>query len=134
MTEVNQRIAVGAAWMVLFKLVDRSVGLISTIVLARLLVPSDFGLVALAAALIGAAELLGAFSFDVTLIHRVDTTRSHFDTAWSLNILFGAACAILLALAAVPAASFYGDPRLAWIRRDPTLQQPSEDRRTRRSR
>jgi lipopolysaccharide exporter len=100
---------------VLFKLVDRSVGLISTIVLARLLVPSDFGLVALAAALIGAAELLGAFSFDVTLIHRVDTTRSHFDTAWSLNILFGAACAILLALAAVPAASFYGDPRLAWI-------------------
>ena len=26
------------------------------------------------------------------------------------------------------------DPRLAWIRRDPTLQQPSEDRRTRRPR
>ena len=26
------------------------------------------------------------------------------------------------------------DPRLAWIRRDPTLQPPSEDRRTRRSR
>ena len=40
--------AAGAAWMVLFKLSERALSLISMLVLARLLVPADFGVVALA--------------------------------------------------------------------------------------
>lgn len=99
--------------MVLFKLIDRSVGLVSTIILARVLVPADFGLVALAVAIIGAVELLGAFSFDLALIHRADSDRTYSDTAWTLNILFGLFCAGLLLLLALPAASFYAEPRLA---------------------
>ena len=36
---MKAEIARGAAWMMLFKIVDRAVGVISTVVLARLLVP-----------------------------------------------------------------------------------------------
>jgi O-antigen/teichoic acid export membrane protein len=105
--------ASGATWMVLFKLLERSIGLCSTIVLARLLVPEDFGLVALATAMIAALELLSAFSFDVLLIQKRQAERSHYDTAWTLNVLVGAVLSGLVLLLAGPAAQFYSEPRLA---------------------
>ena len=43
-----------AAWMVSARLCDRFIGLTSTIILARLLVPADFGLVILATAIAAA--------------------------------------------------------------------------------
>jgi O-antigen/teichoic acid export membrane protein len=98
--------------MVLFKLLDRGIGLVSTVVLARLLLPVDFGVVAMASSVIALAELLGSFSFDVALIQHKRARREQFDTAWTLNLLFALGCAGALALAAYPAAAFYSEPRL----------------------
>lgn len=108
-------IAKGAAWMVLFRLVDRSIGIISTSILARLLLPADFGLVAMAMSIIALIELATAFSFEIALIQKPDPQREHFDSAWTLNILIAGGGAILTAALAYPAASFYGDPRLAAV-------------------
>jgi lipopolysaccharide exporter len=102
----------GAAWMVLFRLFDRSIGIVSTALLARLLIPTDFGLVAMAMSVIAIIELATAFSFEVALIQRPSPERQHFDTAWTLNIILAAGCAVVTAALAFPAASFYGDPRL----------------------
>ncbi|MEO8443558.1 MAG: lipopolysaccharide biosynthesis protein [Gammaproteobacteria bacterium] len=102
----------GAAWMVLLRIVDRAIGLVSTVVLARLLVPGDFGLIAIAAALLGMLEVLGAVGLDVALIQRPDARREHFDTAWTFHVLFGLATALVVSVAATPVASFYDDPRL----------------------
>lgn len=101
--------------MVSFKLVDRSLGLISTIVLARLLVPEDFGLVAMAMLLVGALQLLISFSFDISLIQNPQAGRDDFDTAWTFNVMFASACAVLLALTAPFAAGFYREPRLELV-------------------
>ena len=49
---IGRQMAKGAAWMVLFKLAERSLSLVSVVVLARLLVPADFGLVAMAMSII----------------------------------------------------------------------------------
>lgn len=106
-------IAKGAAWMVLFRLVDRSIGLVSTAILARLLIPADFGLVAMAMSVIAMIELATAFSFEVALIQKKDPQREHYDTAWTLNIFVAAGGGALTAALAYPAAAFYGDPRLA---------------------
>src|SRR5690349_8288264 len=105
----------GAAWMVLFRLFDRSVGIVSTAVLARLLVPADFGLVAMAMSVIAIIELATAFSFEVALIQKADPGREHYDTAWTLNILMAAGAALLTAALAAPAASMYGDQRLVAV-------------------
>ncbi|MBP6355625.1 MAG: oligosaccharide flippase family protein, partial [Nitrosomonas sp.] len=48
----GRQIAKGAGWMVLFKFTERGLGLISTLILARLLVPHDFGVVAMAMSVI----------------------------------------------------------------------------------
>jgi O-antigen/teichoic acid export membrane protein len=108
----GKQIAKGAAWLMGFKLLDKSIGLISTLVLVRVLTPSDFGLVAMAMAVVALLELMGAFGFDSALIQRQDTARSHFDTAWTFNVVFGVAIALLLVVMAVPAAAFYREPRL----------------------
>ncbi len=101
--------------MVGFKLIDRSIGLLSTIVLARVLAPEDFGLVAMAMVLVGALELLISFSFDVVLIQNPKAGRDQFDTAWTLNLVFTTACALLLAALAHGAAGFYGEARLETV-------------------
>ena len=73
MTEdVRGRMARGAAWMVLFKFVDRGIGLLSTLILARLLTPENFGVVGMAMSFIALLELIGAFGFDLALIQRAD--------------------------------------------------------------
>ena len=115
MSDIDRKIAVGAAWMVAFKLLDRSIGLLSTIVLARVLVPEDFGLVAMAMVLIGALQVLISFSFDVTLIQNPQAGRDQFDTAWTLTLIGSSACALALALLGPAAAAFYQEPRLATI-------------------
>ena len=112
MATIGERVQKGAAWMMLFKLVERSLGLVSTIVLARLLLPADFGLVAMATAVIALLELLSAFNFDMALIQNQSADRSHYDTAWTLNALFGLAVTVALLLMALPLSAFFGDPRL----------------------
>jgi len=109
---LGSKIAKGAVWMVLFKLTERSLGLISTVILARLLVPADFGIVAMATAIIGAVELFTAFSFDAALIQNPDATRKHYDTAWTFNVLFGTGAAIVLVALAPLAGRYYGEPRV----------------------
>lgn len=105
----------GTLWMMLLRLAERSIGLVSTLILARLLTPADFGLVAMATAVLALIELMGAFGFDIVLIQRKHAERVHYDTAWTFNLLFGIATAILLIAMAVPAAGFYHEPRLTWI-------------------
>ncbi|MBC7603996.1 MAG: lipopolysaccharide biosynthesis protein [Ramlibacter sp.] len=97
------------------KLIERGIGFVSVLILARLLTPADFGLVAMAMSVVALIELMGAFGFDTALIQRQDATREHFDTAWTFGVLFGIASALLLIAAAVPAAEFYRDPRITLI-------------------
>ncbi len=112
MSSVGRGIAKGAAWMVLLKLVERSIGLVSTLILARLLVPADFGLIAMAMSFAAVVELLWTFGFDSALIQNHSPDRRLYDTAWTLNICLGLTVACGLAAVAYPAAAFYGDPRL----------------------
>nr|WP_179210334.1 lipopolysaccharide biosynthesis protein [Crenothrix polyspora] len=107
--------AKGAAWMVGFKMLERSIGLVSTIILARLLEPGDFGLVAMATAFLGLLTLLTSFSFDVALIQKQDADRHLYDTAWTFNVIFGVLLALVLVATAIPLAQFYNEVRLEQI-------------------
>jgi len=103
---------IGAAWMVLVKFLERGLGVVSTLILARLLVPADFGLVAMAMSVIALLELFGAFGFDVALIRQEDANREHYDTAWTFNALVGVFIALCLLALAHPVASFYREERV----------------------
>lgn len=101
--------------MVLMRLVIRGAGLINMVIMARLLVPEDFGLIAMASIFIGLIDTLSEFSFDVALIKDQQASRKHYDTAWTLSIIRGGLAALLMVLIAGPAAVAIGEPRLEMI-------------------
>jgi len=111
----SSKVARGAAWMVFARIADRCIGVASTVILARLLVPADFGLVGMAMAVIGLIELASAFGFEVPLLRAAKPTRAQYDTVWTLDLIFGCGCALGIALAAWPAAAFYKDERLVAV-------------------
>jgi lipopolysaccharide exporter len=98
--------------MIAFRMVERSLGLVSTLVLARLLLPGDFGLVAMAMSFIAFIELASAFGFDNALIQHASPERRHFDTAFTLNVILGLSCGAIMVGLAHAAAVFYDDERL----------------------
>lgn len=110
---IGSKMAAGAAWMIGFKFIQRGLSIASTIILARLLIPADFGLVAMAMSVVGMLELLSAFSFDIVLVQRQVIQRHHYDTAWTYNVITGAVIAALLLALAGPAAGYYDEPRLS---------------------
>lgn len=105
---MRQQMASGAAWMLLFKLIDRGIGFVSTLILARLLAPESFGIVAMATSFIALLELFGAFGFDMALIQRADARREHYDTAWTFSVLLGLGIGLALMALSVPIGTFYG--------------------------
>ena len=52
--------------MVMFKTLSRFLGLISTMILARILVPEDYGLIAMAMSFYVLIEIMAAMGFDVS--------------------------------------------------------------------
>jgi O-antigen/teichoic acid export membrane protein len=109
--DLGKRMAKGALWSVLMRFAVRSIGIVSTIVLARLLVPADFGLVVLATMLIAFLEVLSQLEFSTFLIVGRGVDRSYYDTAWTLSLLRGGLTSILLVISASFAADFR-EPRL----------------------
>lgn len=109
------RLIQGAAWMVATKWGVRLLGVASTIVLARLLEPEDFGLAAMAIILVSTVRILFEFGVDYAVIASEQADRSTLDTGWTLRLLqtVGAGTAMLLL---VPFVHFiYDDPRVVPI-------------------
>jgi lipopolysaccharide exporter len=114
-TSVQGQMARGALWMVLFKLLERSLGFISTVILVRLLLPADFGVVAMAMSFIAVAELLAAFGFDIALIQNQQATEDLYHTAWTCNLILGGGIALSMLASAPFIAAFYNQPELRWV-------------------
>jgi O-antigen/teichoic acid export membrane protein len=115
MQSTHRSMATGALWMVLFKFSERGLGLLSTLILVRLLAPADFGVVAMAMSFVALLELLAAFGFDVALIRNQGTDRKDYDTAWTLNVLLGAGVALLMVALSKPLSTFYREPALSTV-------------------
>jgi O-antigen/teichoic acid export membrane protein len=112
---LGSKVAAGAAWMIGLRLLQRSLGLISTAVLARLLLPADFGLVAMALSVAALVELVTLLGFDLALIRQNNATRAHFDTAWTLGLIFKTIAATSIIFGAPYVAEFYSEPRLTEV-------------------
>ena len=65
MGSLGHAVAGGAFWMLTLKLIERGIGAVSTVILARLLVPADFGIVSMAMAVL--AFLAGMAAIGVLL-------------------------------------------------------------------
>ena len=87
----------------------------STVVLARLLTPIDFGLIAMVAAI---TNVVGAFKnmgLSMATIQRPKINHAQISTLFWLNVLMSVAIMLVIAAIAPVISWFYGEPRLTWI-------------------
>jgi lipopolysaccharide exporter len=110
-----KQVLVGGAWLIAARAIDRVVGVVSISVMARLLKPSDFGVVALAGTVVGAVELLSAFSFDWALVRHRNPSVDDLNSAWTLRVLLGVATCIGIAALGPAGARFYHQPALRTV-------------------
>ncbi|MBN9890475.1 lipopolysaccharide biosynthesis protein [Salipiger abyssi] len=112
MGDIRTRLLKGALWIAVGRLVANALGFVSTLLLARLLVPEDFGLVAICTAFMAILLAITEMPLAEALIQHDDPQDAHFHTAFSMSAVRGAVMGGLLAVFAGPVAGFYGDPRL----------------------
>jgi len=101
--------------MVTLRMAIRLLSVISVIILARILTPEDYGIVAQAAMVYSLLDVFTQFGLDNALISNKQAARSHYDTVWTISILRGVLTALLLVLLAAPSAVFFRQPDLELI-------------------
>lgn len=116
---LGRRIASGAVWTASETWGGHVLGLAITAILARLLEPRDFGLLAMAAAFIALAEVVVDQGFSRAIIQRKDLEDKHLDSAFWVSLGLGAVFAAATALFAGPLGRMLGDeaaaPILRWL-------------------
>lgn len=112
MISLNKQIANGAVWTMGLRISVRAIGFISTIVLARLLTPEDFGLVAIIMSFFALIDVIGDFGFDTVLIQRQNATVDDYNTAWTFNFVFGFILCSIVACLSGGVADFYENHKL----------------------
>ena len=112
---ISGHMARGAVWMVLMRWSIRFIGLFSTIILARLLTPDDFGVVAMAMVVVALIERLAETQVDTALLRGNYTEREYYDSAWTLQIAVGLCMTAVILLVSPFVASYFNDPRVGDI-------------------
>lgn len=90
----------------------RVLGLLSTLVLVRLIAPADFGVIALATSFMQTLDGMLSLGTEEAAIREAAPGRHFYDTAFTLNLLRGALVTAMVACLAYPAAGFFADARL----------------------
>jgi O-antigen/teichoic acid export membrane protein len=104
--------ASGIRWGLIDQIVQVVVRFASTVVLARLLVPKDFGVIGLALVVVNLALVFSGLSLGAAIVQLKELRPAHVTTAFTASALFGGALAGGVAAASIPAAAFFHQPRL----------------------
>ncbi len=112
---VGGAVAAGAVLMVGARFVLRFLSIFSLAILARLLTPADYGLIALALVVLGLLEVLTNLELTSALIRKPGITAAEYDTAFTLSALRGTLSAAVVAGLALPYAAFTGEVGVAAV-------------------
>ncbi len=108
---LGTQVARGSAWTIAMRWSGRVVGLVSTIALARLLTPADFGVVTIAMIVAGTIEIFRDTGQNLALIRHPAPTRDHYDTAWTISLILGATLSLIIWLSAPVTVLYFHEPR-----------------------
>jgi O-antigen/teichoic acid export membrane protein len=109
---LGAKTVIGTAWLLGWRVITRSLGFISTLVLARVLVPADFGLLAMATTFAAVVDALSQLGLQDALVRRDRHDQGLFDAAFTLQAGRAAATSAIIAGAAPLAQWWFTEPRL----------------------
>lgn len=114
---IPRKIARGVVWATVTSISAKVATLVSAVILARLLDPADFGLLALGTALITISQYATQTGFESAIIQRQDRPEEFLNAAWTFELV---RCSILFTIifAAAPLlGSFFEEPRAVSVTR-----------------
>jgi len=111
-SSLQRKATTGIFWNFLEMIGRRGINILITLLLARFLMPGDFGLVAMVSVFFEIANALMDSGFREALIRKKDATANDYSTMFITNILLGLVAYSLLFIGAPLIARFYNEPRL----------------------
>jgi len=105
----------GVAWTGLIKWVTQVAAWLSTLVVASLLTPEDYGLVGMAAVYLGLLTMLSEAGLGTTVIAMRDLRGARLAQMHALAVLVGLTGFLLSCVVAGPLAAFFDAPALRWV-------------------
>lgn len=105
-------VASGVRWGTFDRTVQTVLRMATTVLLARLVAPADFGLIAIALVVVNLASLLSGLGLGPALVQQTDLRREHVGVAFALSAGFGLFLSVVVALSSYPAAAFFDQPAL----------------------
>jgi len=108
---LSQKVVRSGFWVFFLRMINRGFSFIRLIILARILSPSDFGLMGIALLTISILETFTQTGFQSALIQKKEDIQPYLDTAWTFLILRGIILFIILYLIAPFVAFFFDTPK-----------------------
>lgn len=111
----TEKTFIGMFWMFSGKGLQAVLQFIVTVVLARLLLPSDFGVVNVALVIISFTTIFSMVGVGPALIQRPTINEKHIQTGFTLTILLSISFTLLLFITSTKISSFFNMPELEKI-------------------
>ncbi len=109
---LDKHLVRGIAWTAAAKWSNQIFAWASLLIVARLLLPSDFGLVAMAAVYLGLAQKFSEFGFGTAVMTIRDLTEEQIKQINTFSMFSGAVGVLISCAAALPLGWFFRAPRL----------------------
>jgi O-antigen/teichoic acid export membrane protein len=114
---LSKKVSKGALWVTAASICARGLNVISAIILARLLAPEDFGLMAITMAIVAFSQGTTQTGFESALIQKQERPEEFLNTAWTFELVRYLILFLIIFLAAPLFASFFNEPRAVAILR-----------------
>jgi O-antigen/teichoic acid export membrane protein len=112
---ITKRVVRGGLWVFGLRTLNRTLGLIRTLILARLLAPEDFGLLGIALLSIATLETFSQAGFQTALIQKKENVEAYLDTAWTFSALRGIILFLVLFSSAPLIGKFFDSSEAVWV-------------------
>ena len=112
---LKAKTAKGLFWGGMNNGIQQLLGFVFGIIMARLLVPEYFGLVAMITVFSAIANALQNSGFSTALINEKEQKDSNYNAVFWFNIGMGVAIYLILFFCSPLIANYYDEPRLVWL-------------------
>lgn len=112
LSELKKKAFSSMIWKMLERVGAQSISLVVSIVIARLLTPSDYGVVSLVTIFFSFANVLISNGFNTALIQKKDVDQTDYSTVFVITAIFSILIYCALFLTAPAISRLYGQPLL----------------------
>lgn len=110
-SSLGKKVVKGGIWVFTLRGTQRLFSFVRLIILARILAPSDFGLMGIALLTMAALNTFSQTGFQTALIQKKEDIKSYLDAAWTVTIIRGIILFLILYFIAPYAATFFKSPK-----------------------